>query len=51
MKAKNKKLKHTEGLVYAKKCLECIKDCKIEILPDAELIKCPDFKRNPDLDD
>jgi hypothetical protein len=47
---KPKKLKHTEGLVYAEKCLECIKECKIEVLPGAKLVKCPDFKKNPDLD-
>jgi len=32
-----------EGLVYAKMCLECSKNCKIMILPNASLIKCPDF--------
>lgn len=37
------KIKSTENLVYAKMCLECSKNCKIMILPNATLIKCPDF--------
>lgn len=45
MAKKSKRLKHTEGLVYAKKCLDCELDCKIEVLPEAELVKCPDFKK------
>ena len=27
-----------------KKCTDCIKNCKIESLPIAELIACPDYK-------
>ena len=37
------KMRSYEGLVYAKMCLECSKNCKIMILPNATLIKCPDF--------
>ena len=37
------KIKSIENLVYAKMCLECSKNCKIMILPNATLIKCPDF--------
>lgn len=40
--------KNTEGLIWAEKCLECLNDCKIEILPKAKLIKCPDFKLDKD---
>ena len=32
-----------QGLVWAEKCLLCKKECKIEILPKSELVKCPDF--------
>jgi len=44
---KNKKkteLKPTTKLVIMKKCTNCIKNCKIESLPHAELIACPDYK-------
>lgn len=44
---KNKKkteLKPTTKLVVMKKCTNCIKNCKIESLPHAELIACPDYK-------
>ncbi len=37
--------KNTEGLIWSEKCLECIKDCKIELLPKSVLVKCPDFKK------
>ena len=44
---KNKKkteIKPTTKLVIMKKCTNCIKNCKIESLPHAELIACPDYK-------
>ena len=44
---KNKKkteIKPTTKLVIMKKCTNCIKNCKIESLPHAELISCPDYK-------
>lgn len=44
---KNKKkteLKPTTKLVIMKKCTNCVKSCKIESLPHAELIACPDYK-------
>ena len=44
---KNKKkteLKPTTKLVIMKKCTNCVKNCKIESLPHAELIACPDYK-------
>lgn len=44
---KNKKkteIKPTTKLVVMKKCTNCIKNCKIESLPHAELIACPDYK-------
>ena len=44
---KNKKkteIKPTTKLVIMKKCTNCIKNCKIESLPHAELIACRDHK-------
>ena len=44
---KNKKkteIKPTTKLVIMKKCTNCVKSCKIESLPHAQLIACPDYK-------
>lgn len=43
-KQKKTELKPTTKLVIMKKCTNCIKNCKIESLPHAELIACPDYK-------
>ena len=43
-KQKKTEIKPTTKLVIMKKCTNCIKNCKIESLPHAELIACPDYK-------
>lgn len=43
-KQKKTEIKPTTKLVIMEKCTNCIKNCKIESLPHAELIACSDYK-------
>lgn len=45
MKKKEEKITPSTKLITLAKCKECVKSCKIQSLPHAELIKCPDFKK------
>ena len=43
-KDKKINIKPSTTLVVLDKCKNCINKCKVESLPHAELIGCPDYK-------
>ncbi len=44
IKKEKSNIEASTTLVILDKCKNCIKNCKIESLPHAELIACPDYK-------